>query len=79
MRTESKPSQLLSSCPFCGGEACLVTFEDENVPELEPIYFVACRECGANGSHRDTPFQAEDWWNGKYLQVAIQDRLEDGC
>lgn len=66
----------LEPCPFCGGVGNPVIFEDENVPELEPIYFVICLDCDARGSHRNNPFDAERWWNRELLELAIQERNE---
>ena len=79
MITKLRNHNQLNTCPFCGGESQLCVLEDENIPELEPIYFVQCYDCDARGPHRDNPFDAEKWWNRDYLQVAIKDRLEDAA
>jgi hypothetical protein len=67
-------NDLILPCPFCFGPGDVVVLEDELVPELEPIYFVKCRECSANGSSCDTPFAALEWWNREHLADACRDR-----
>jgi uncharacterized protein YbaR (Trm112 family) len=66
----------LLSCPFCDGEGELAVLEDENVPELEPLYFVICKDCDAHGSCRGNPFNAEKWWNREMVEIAKADRRE---
>jgi len=61
VETELKP------CPFCAHPAKLRCVEDVL---LDPIYFVECGTCGATGSHRNTPFAAEEWWNGEHIETA---------
>jgi hypothetical protein len=77
MITELSASKALKPCPFCDGDARLYVLENENVPELEPIYYVACCDCRAEGPPRDNPFDAEKWWNREMVEVAIGDRDED--
>lgn len=67
----------LNPCPFCGGVGQPMILEDENAPELEPIYFVKCYDCDARGSHRSNPFDAEAWWNQERLELAKREREQD--
>ena len=73
-KTEQRPSKALGFCPFCEGDPHLYVHELAGVPELEPYYQVECPDCGATGPARDNPFDAEKWWNGEMLEIAIRER-----
>lgn len=79
MITEQTASVALNPCPFCAGRGELVVLEHESIPELEPIYFIICHDCDARGSHCDNPFDAEKWWNGEKLAIAIAEREQDAA
>ena len=66
------------NCPFCGGIGTEGVCEAEGIPELEPLYYVACNECGAVGPMRDTPMSARSWWNREMLAVSITERNKYG-
>jgi hypothetical protein len=76
-KLKQRPSAPLFPCPFCAGEGRLFVHELAGMPELEPIYQIECEDCGATGPGRDSPFDAEKWWNRKMLVQAIRDRIGD--
>ena len=77
MITKLNSTRMLKICPFCAGAPELVVLEDENAPMLEPIYFVQCKNCAARGSNSDTPKDAENFWDGVYLEQCTFDELQD--
>jgi len=76
-KLEMQPSTELAPCMFCGGRGRLYVHELAGVPELEPYYQVECEDCGATGPARDSPFDAERWWNGDMLSRAVEERERD--
>ena len=67
----------LDKCLFCDGKAEMSICENEGVPEQEPIYFVRCCDCDAQGPGSKTPFKAAKWWNREMLHIAIVERAKD--
>lgn len=64
----------IDRCPFCGHPGMEKLVEAEH---LDAIYFIECGTCGGQGSHRDTPTAAIEWWNGNHLKQGVKEYLED--
>lgn len=81
MLTQQYTPRPLRPCPFCGGKPELFVLENLEPEQYDETYFVKCADCGARGSRCEGHLQAEDWWNGERLDVAIAERgerLRDG-
>lgn len=65
----------LEKCPFCGGEAFINddgTLEPEfdktgahigTYKQIGDLFWCECKECGATGSEKKSPEEAEEAWN----------------
>jgi len=75
-RKELNTTDLLS-CPFCGGKM-LAEFDFIGKFE-EPIHFVECQKCGAQGPKADTKESAERVGNlrGEYPLKELQSILDN--
>ena len=78
-----KDSQILRECPFCGGEAEMLTAESMNGGYL---FGIMCNDCRSRGDVYDTEAEAIAAWNSRAERTCefapdgmMDDRLWFSC